>query len=169
MTAPRVPETDRREPPKRQRLWDFPGQRHTGWWCEHFEIPVGSDASCPQGCTMIPMYKWADERMRDAFNARPIGPATDEERQAEKQKLLWACKCGRGGAANLAFYCDADYARAEVERQVVAHLREEGHDWGDSVHVGAFAESFVLSPAGDLEWRRAGDQPDTYGPHPRLS
>lgn len=125
---------------------------------------------------MIPMYKWTDEGMREAFRARPFGPPTAEERETEKQKLLWACRCGRGGAAILAFYCDAEYARAEVERQVVAHLREEERDYRHAVHVGTFTESFLLTPpppsqqgAPELGWRRAGDAPDTYGPHPRLS
>jgi hypothetical protein len=125
---------------------------------------------------MIPMYKWTDERMREAFDARPVGPATAGERETEKRKLLWACKCGRGGVANLAFYCDAEYARAEVERQVVAHLREEPHDLRHVVHVGTFTESFLLTPLPpgqqrppELGWRKAGDAPDTYGPHPRLS
>ncbi len=162
--------------PERQPPPEVPGQEHTGWWCEHLQVEAGSEASCPQGCTMIPMYKWADERMREAFHARPVGPATEEEREAEKQKLLWACKCGTGGAANLVFYCDPAYARAEVERQVVAHLREEPHAWRHVVHVGTFTESFLLTPpppsqqrAPELGWRKAGDEPDAYGPHPYLS
>lgn len=126
---------------------------------------------------MIPVYKWTDERMREAFNARPVGPATTEEREAEKQKLLWACRCGKGGAANLAFYCDAEYTRAEIERQVVAHLREVPHDYlRHGVHVGTFTESFLLTPpppgqgeAPELSWREAGSEPDFYGPHPYLS
>lgn len=88
---------------------------------------------------------------------------------AEKLKLLWACKCGRGGTANLRFDCDAEASRAEVERQVLEHLREDGHDWRHNVHVGMFAESFMMSPDGELRWREAGSAPDTYGPHPRLS
>jgi hypothetical protein len=79
--------------------------------------------------------------------------------------------CGKGSTPDLRIAVDPEAARAETERQVIAHLREVGHDLLHTVYVGTFSESFCIDtgPARELLWRQAGDVPDTYGLHPRLS
>jgi hypothetical protein len=68
-------------------------------------------------------------------------------------KLLWACRCGKGGTPDLRTAVDPEAARAETERQVLAHLREEGHDWRHDVYVGAFTAWCGITPPVSRVWR----------------
>lgn len=80
----------------------------------------------------------------------------DSARELEKQKLLWACRCGKGGRPDLSPAADAESARAETERQVLEHLREEGHDPAHSVYVGTFSAWCALgAPEGRIRTRDA--------------
>lgn len=69
----------------------------------------------------------------------------DSARELEKQKLLWHCACGQGGRPDLSPAADAEAARAATERQVLAHLNEEGHDWKHHVYVGTFSAWCTLN------------------------
>jgi hypothetical protein len=145
-----------------------------------FVLPGGSSAELtadlPEDCEITrTITAWAGGTVDGPVKIHEDGvsfrPLTREDARQDSQRLLWACKCGKGAQPDLRISAGPEAVRAEAERQALAHLRENAHDLLHVTYLGTFTESLCLDAGPDREvlHRKAGDVPDTYGPHPYLS